>query len=198
MGRERRNIDPDRAYHVVCRGSNRGQIAWDDHDFESLVRELDKAASRHRWQVLSWVCLHTHYHVVLRTPEGGFSEGFHVMNGSHSRRTNRRWGRTDHLFRNRPRARLIRSDAHLVTAILYVARNPLKAGICRHPAQWRHGSYRGIVGLDAAPAWLAVAEVLRHFGSDTEAARLEFTRLILSGHLPVSDTEEELLLATSE
>ena len=128
MGRDLRAIDNERIYHVVCRGSNRGAIAWDRHDYESIVGELSRAATLHRWDVLAWCLLTNHYHVLMRTPYGGFSVGFQVINGSHSRRTNRRHGRTDHLFRNRPVSVEVASDAHLVTSILYIARNPVAAG----------------------------------------------------------------------
>jgi putative transposase len=190
MGRDLRAIDNGRIYHVLCRGSNRGPIAWDRHDYLSIVRELDRAATRHRWDVFGWCLLTNHYHVLMRTPFGGFSEGFQVMNGTHSRRTNRRHGRSDHLFRNRPVAIEVASDAHLLTAILYIARNPVAAGLCPHAGAWEFGSYRSTVGLDAAPAWLAVDEVLSFFGSTTEKARSELERLVQNEHLLVSDTDE--------
>jgi hypothetical protein len=133
-----------------------------------------------------------HYHLVLRTPNGGFSEGLQVMNGSHSRRTNRRYDRTDHLFRNRPRAKKIRSDAHLVSAVVYVVRNPIRAGLCRIAGEWPYSSYRATVGRAKAPPWLALDEVLPLFGSTPTEARAEFARLVHDEHLPVSDIEASL------
>ena len=193
VGRERRFIEPDGIYHVTCRGSNRGTIAWDTFDFDSLYRELDKAAKLHSWDVFSWCFMDNHYHALLRTPDGGFSDGFQVMNGAHSRRTNRRHGRSDHLFRNRPRCTPVRSQAHFVNALLYVARNPVLHGAVSRPEDWPFGSYRALAGLAAAPPWLAVAEVHQLFGSDEQTAAAEFVRLVRDGHLMVSDTESELL-----
>ncbi|HEX3226794.1 MAG TPA: transposase [Gaiellaceae bacterium] len=89
MGRELRIIDCDCWYHVTCRGCNRGTIAWDRHDFASLEGELDRAAVRYGWELAAWCFMPNHYHLILRTPRGGFSEGLQVMNGTHSRRTNR-------------------------------------------------------------------------------------------------------------
>jgi REP-associated tyrosine transposase len=192
VGRDLRVIDNEHIYHAVCRGSNRGPIAWDRHDYDSLTAELAKAAKRHCWQVLAWCFLPNHYHVLLRTPQGGFSSGFQVMNGSHSRRTNRRHGRSDHLFRNRPRTIEVASDAHLVAAILYVARNPVAAGLSPRAGAWPFSSYRATVGKAEAPAWLAVAEVLELFGPTPQRARSELARLVHNEHLLVSDTEEEM------
>jgi REP-associated tyrosine transposase len=192
MSRDLRAIDNELVYHVVCRGSNRGPIAWDRHDYESLTAEFAKAAKRHAWQVFGWCLLPNHYHVLLRTPQGGFSPGFQVVNGSHSRRTNRRHGRSDHLFRNRPRTVEVSSDAHLVAAILYVARNPVAAGLSPRAGAWAFSSYHATMGRAEAPAWLAVDEVLQLFGSTPQEARSGFARLVHNEHLPVSDTEEEM------
>lgn len=189
MGRGPREIDNERVYHVVCRGSNRGLIAWDRHDYASLTSELARAANRHEWEVYAWCFMPTHYHVLLRTPLGGFSAGFHVLNGSHSRRTNRRHGRSDHLFRNRPRSIEVASDAHLVAAILYIARNPVTAGLCPHAGAWPFSSYRATAGLEPAPAWLAGPRVHALFGETPEAGPSEYARLVSGGHLLGSDTE---------
>jgi putative transposase len=194
MGSDRLGLDFEHAYHVITRGCNRGPLAWDSYDFDSLYFELDRAATRHRWDVLSWCFLHNHYHLIVRTPQGGFSDGFRVMNGTHARRTNLRHGRTDHLFRNRPRAYELASDAHLVSALLYVARNPVAAGVCADPGQWPHASYRALAGAVAPKAWLVADEVLGLFGGKPERARAEFARLVCSGHLPVSDDEWELFV----
>src|SRR5213080_4184400 len=142
VGRDRRAIDSGSIYHVNCRGCNRGPIVWDDYDHESFRRELDRVAFKFKWQVYAWCLMPNHHHVVLRTTQDRFSEGFQQLNGNHSRRTNRRHGRTDHLFRNRPHAKELASTAHLITAIAYVLRNPLEAGIVEHAAAWPWSSYR--------------------------------------------------------
>jgi putative transposase len=188
MGRPLRLIDPEWIYHVTCRGNNRGRVVYDRRDYECFVSELDKAATRYEWDVFSWCLLDNHHHVLLRTPKHGFSEGFREMNGNHSRRTNHRHGRSDHSFRNRPAVTPIAGDAHLIQSVLYIARNPIEAGLVRTAAAWQWGSYRALVGMEPAPPWLVVDEVLGLFGRTPEAARRELARIVHEGHVPVSDT----------
>ena len=183
MGRDLRSIDPSSIYHAVSIGSDRGPIVWDDHDCESLFRDIAKAATRYAWEVFAWCVMTTHYHVVLRTTKNGFSAGFQQVNGSHARRANRRHERVAHLFQNRPFAVEATSDAHLVAAILYVVRNPIEAGMCKHASQWPFSSYRSTVGLADPPPWLNVGALHELFGGASE-----FARLVHDGHLPVSDT----------
>ena len=183
MGRDLRSIDPNSIYHAVSIGSDHCPIAWDDHDYDSLLREVAKAAKRYGWEVFAWCVMPTHHHVVLRTTKKGFSAGFQLVNGSHARRTNRRHERVAHLFRNRPYASEVTSDAYLVSAILYVIRNPIAAGICDHASRWPHSSYYATVGLAEPPLWLNVEALHELFGGASE-----FARLVHDGHLPVSDT----------
>jgi REP-associated tyrosine transposase len=190
VARELRFIDPDVIYHATCRGSNRGRIVWDEHDCRSFTAELDYVAGKFDWRVYSWCLMPNHHHIVLRASQASFSEGFHQLNGNHSRRTNRRHGRSDHLFRNRPRAEPIASVAHLVNAVVYVARNPLEAGLCTRADSWRYGSYRALAGLEPAPPWLAIDEVHDLFGPTPAEAARGFTELVHRGPVPVSDTDD--------
>ena len=184
MARDRRVIDPDSIYHVMCRGSDRRWIAADRFDFENLAGLLARVATRYRWQVFAWCLMPNHYHVVLRTSQPAFSRGFQVINQTHSIRTNRRHDRSAHLFRNRPHCLEVLSSAHLVAVIVYVVRNPIRAGLCSRAWEWPYSSYRATVGLSPAPRWLDVDFVLELYGG----AAL-FSSTVHEGQFVVSDTD---------
>jgi putative transposase len=190
MGRALRAIDPEYPYHVICRGSNRGLIVFDEKDCAAFVEELGRVAEFFDWQVYAWCLMPNHHHVVMRAEQEAFSLGFQQLNGNHSRRTNARHGRTDHLFRNRPRAAQCNGTSHLIGAIAYVVRNPVAAELVSHAGDWPWSSYRATMGLAPAPGWLLVAETLELFGTTFERARIAFDRLVHSGRLLVSDTSE--------
>jgi REP element-mobilizing transposase RayT len=188
MGHPPRVIDKNSTYHAGSRGSNRLPIVYNDLDRIDFRKLLARVAESYRWQVLSWCLVDNHYHVVLRTTCPGFSKGFQLLNSSHSRRTNARNERSAHLFKGRPWTRELTSAAYLVGAILYVIRNPVEAGLCRRPQNWPFGSYRALLGLEPAPAWLAVDEVLALFGATPTEARRVLISLVDTGLVPVSDT----------
>jgi putative transposase len=191
MGRDVRAIDRDYAYHAFCRGSNRGPIVFDSHDYDQFVDELHRVATRFRWELFAWCVMPNHHHAVVRAEQGAFSAGYQQLNGNHSRRTNKRHGRSDHLFRNRPRAVRCESTAHLIGAIAYVVRNPVAAGLVAHAGAWPWSSYRATMGVERPPSWLLLDEVLELFGTSPESARTSFERLVHTGHLLVSDTIDE-------
>ena len=173
---------------MTSRGNNRGLITFDGTDRANLRGQLAAAATKHEWEIFAWCLMPNHYHVVLRAPEGAASSGFQELNGNHARRTNRRHGRVGHLFQNRFYCGELASEAHLISAILYVVRNPVTAGLCEHAGLWPDSSYRATVGLERAPRWLVVDQVLKLFGSTAESGRSEFARLVRSGQRLVSDT----------
>ena len=183
-----RCIDPELLYHAGSRGSNRNPIVWDHEDYQSLIGEIGRAAIRRRWSVLAWCVMPNHYHLVLQDPHGGFSAGFQQINGNHSRRTNRRYGRTAHLFENRPWDREIRHVGRLVGALIYVYRNPVEAGLCRRAEDWPYSSYRQTLGLEPPAHWLDAGRVRPLFGRSLEEIRDCLNALVHRGPARVSDT----------
>ncbi|HVP75102.1 MAG TPA: transposase [Gaiellaceae bacterium] len=192
MGRANREQDRETLFHVVSRGNNGERIVRDAVDTASFRAELDRVSVKYEWEVWAWCLLSNHFHLVLRTPKLGLSEGMQELNGNHARRMNRRHDRTGHLVRNRFFSVALETEAHAVAAILYVARNPVKAGLCASPAAWRDGGYRATAGLEQAPPWLAVGSVLSLFGEDDRQAVATYRDFVHAGHLPVSDTIEEV------
>lgn len=192
VGRDLRVIDPTFPYHLISRGNNGGQIVFDRLDVDLFVTELGRVATKHRFEVWAWCLMTNHYHLVLRAPYGGLSEGMQALNGNHGRRMNGRHGRTGHLVQNRYFSVPLEADAHAVTAVVYVVNNPVKAGLSQTAAEWPASSYRATAGLESAPAWLAVEAVRALFGRDSERAIRAYRDIVHRGHLPVSDTIEAI------
>ena len=87
--------------------------------------------------------------------------------------------------------------AHLVGAIAYVNRNPVKARLVEQAAEWRWSSYRATVDMEPARPWLLVEETRRLFGHDLETAVLAFEELVHSEHVLVSNAEEMISKASA-
>jgi putative transposase len=59
------------------------------------------------------------------------------LNGVYARRFNRRHGFRGHLFEERFSSWLVRDEKHFAATILYVLENPVRAGLCASPTDWR-------------------------------------------------------------
>jgi hypothetical protein len=107
----------------------------------------------------------THYHVVLETTVAYLSAGMQWLNGLYAQYFNRRHGRSGHLFQGRFGAKVMRSDAQLLLAARYIARNPVKSGLCREAAGYPWSSHAATLN-GVRPRWLDTPLLLGYFGAD--------------------------------
>ena len=184
-----RQLDPEAIYHVVSRGNNGGSIVLDAVDRSLFRQRMDKVAREYEWEIFSWCLMTTHVHYVMRAPEGGISDGMQALHSRHAVGVNRRYGRTGHLFQNRFFSVEIETDAHLVSSLVYVNRNPLAAFAVEAAEDWRDSSY---LGLASVPGWLAADFVLGLFGRAPSVARRALAELVSSGRVPSSEALDDV------
>lgn len=159
-------------YHVTSRGDRREAIFEDDDDRVLFLDVLGQVIKDFNWVCQAYCLMGNHYHLVIETPDGNLSQGMRQLNGVFTQKTNRRHGRTGHLFQGRYEAVLVDADAHLLELARYVVLNPVRAGMVEHAGAWRWSSYRATVGEEPAPPWLATSGLLARFGAPaTEAVR---------------------------
>ena len=173
--------EPGGFYHLVSRGSNKQRIFFDDLDRMAFIDRLGRVVRRYGWVVYAYCLMTTHYHLVVEIPLCGLSRGMQVLNGGFSRRTSARYGRVAHLFQNRFFSQLIEEEAHLFAACRYIVLNPVAAGICDRPEEWRWSSYRACAGLGQAPAALATGPLLDLFAADAPRARVAYSVFVAAG-----------------
>ena len=148
MGRVRRTSLPEGYFHVISRGVYGTDVFRDSADRRRFLRLLEACEDRHGWTCHAFCLMTTHYHLVVETARVDLSRGVHRLNGRYAVAFNRRHGRFGHLFAERFTARVIESDAYLFDACSYVVLNPVHAGLCVRPEDWRWSYSR--YGLAAA------------------------------------------------
>ena len=166
---------------MYSRGSNRQALFLYDGDRHDLLIHTATVVERYQLGCLAYALMTNHVHYLFRTPETEepvLSNALRDLNGTHARRFNRRHGREAHAFRNRFGAVLQESGEQLLWTLRYIERNPVEAGLCRHPSEWAWTSYRATAGLDPPPLFLFVPGVLELFGSDVETARARYVEFV--------------------
>lgn len=164
-------------YHVTARGNARGRIVEDDADRRAFLDGLDRACSRFGWLCLAYCLMDNHFHLLLETPKPNLARGMRQLNGTYAQTFNRRHGRVGHLLQGRYGALLIERGEHLLAVVRYVVRNPIRAGLCSQPTDWRWSSYRATLGL-APPGPLALDSLLTHFGQTRTRARERYREFV--------------------
>jgi REP element-mobilizing transposase RayT len=164
-------------YHVYARGVRRLPIFVDDRDRWRYLGFFARVTERVRWRCLSYCLMGNHMHLLIETREPNLGVGMHRLHGSYAQYFNRRYGHSGHLFKDRYDAVPIQNDAQLWLTAAYIARNPVKAGLCRTPGDWRWGSHAAIEH-DVAPKWLDVNRLWAYFGAGGGDGRQSYLDLV--------------------
>ena len=133
-------------------------------------------ARKFEWAVYAWCLMPNHHHLVLSRDAGAVFGSVSSNSTEITRaRTNRRHGRTDHLFRHRPRT--VQHRERRTPRRRDRVRRPQSCGARRSSStrrQWEWSSYRATVRHDAGSAWLLVDEALGLSGGTRSRAVAAF------------------------
>ena len=176
MPRPPRSLVAGGVYHVTARGVRRSPLFVDDADRLRFLRSLARVVARRGWRCFAWCLMTTHFHLLLLTPEPDLADGMQRLNADHATYLNVRHGGSGHAFQGRYGAEHVLTDEHLLATVRYLALNPVKAGLCADPADWRWSSHRALLGLEA-PTVLdrpATLERFAAFGGDGGARYADF------------------------
>jgi putative transposase len=135
--RQLRSDLPNGFFHVTARGVAHERIFLDDDDRRHFLALLAGTVRRCDWRCFGFCLMTTHYHLVLETTRERLSLGIQRLNGRHAEAFNARHSRRGHLFGARFASWVVTSEQHLYETCRYVVLNPVRAGLCRSPEQWR-------------------------------------------------------------
>jgi REP element-mobilizing transposase RayT len=168
-------------YHVTSRGDRREAIFRDDQDRRDWLTLLGEVCARFNWRCHAYCEMTNHYHCVVETPDAKLSRGMRQLNGIYTQHFNRRHGLVGHLFQGRFKAILVERDAYLLELSRDVVLNPVRAGMGSEVSAWPWSSYRAMVGLETAPAWLETDWMLGQFGADRHTAQARYAAFVGEG-----------------
>ena len=152
-------------HHAYARGVNKAVIYLDDEDRERYLALLGQVVERQGWRCLAFCLMHNHVHLLVQTPEPCLARGMQRLHGVYAQYFNRRHGRSGHLFQGRYGTKLMRTDAQLLLAARYIARNPVTAGLCGEATEYRWSSHKATLN-GSRPGWLDSPLLLEYFGVD--------------------------------
>jgi len=170
MARPLRLQLPGACYLVTARARRRDTLFPDAGDRASFVALLERTCERYRWRCYAYSLANDHYELVVGIQFANLGTGMRHLNSVHSQRLNRRHASGGNLFEGRYESLLVDPARYLVDAVSQVLRTPVREGLSRKVADWPWSSLRATVGAAAAPAWLAVGDVLRDFADDPAVA----------------------------
>ncbi|MCR5784355.1 MAG: transposase [Eubacterium sp.] len=141
MPRTRRAQSGSGIYHVVLRGINRQKIFEDNEDYERYLYTLKKYQEVSGYTLYAYCLMPNHIHLLIKEGDEDLGKVFRRVGSSFVYWYNLKYNRIGHLFQDRFKSEVVEDDSYLLTVIRYIHRNPVKAGICNEPEEYRYSSY---------------------------------------------------------
>ena len=105
-------------------------------------------------EVHAYCLMGTHYHLLVRSPEGRLAEAMQSIQLGYSRYFNRSRKRDGSLVRGRYRSKPVQSYAYRRALVAYIDGNPVEARLVDRAELYPYGSAFHYCGRRSGPAWL--------------------------------------------
>lgn len=136
MPRTARIVVPVYPFHVTQRGNNKQNIFSDDMDREIYLSYLHKYSKEYKLKLYAYCLMDNHVHfIAVPKKEESLSKTLSNAHHRYSQYYNKKMKYIGHLWQGRYYSCLLDKN-HILMAIRYVERNPVRAGIVRKA--WRY------------------------------------------------------------
>ena len=149
MGRIARVVVPGLPHHVTQRGNRRMETFFCDEDYEAYLDLMAEWGRRCGVEIWAYCLMPNHVHMIA-APEQveSLARAVGEAHRRYTRHANFREGWRGYLWQGRF-ASFPLSDAHLYSAVRYIERNPVRAGLCERAEEYRWSSAKAhLAGAD--------------------------------------------------
>ena len=134
-------------HHITHRGVRRSDVFWDDADRLHYLQLFRVAASTFLLRIWAFCLMTNHVHyVAVPERENSIAKVFHWAHGRYDEYFNKKYALTGNLWEGRPHSAVL-DEAHTFSAVRYVERNPVRAGMVAEASDYKWSSARIRCGL---------------------------------------------------
>ena len=163
-------------HHITQRGNRREQAFFEDGDYALYLDLLADAAGRSGVEVWSYCLMPNHVHIVaVPSDSDGLRRTFRYVHRHYTGYVNARLRVTGHLWQGRFSS-VAMDEPHFVTALRYVALNPVRARLVERAEDWPWSSTRALIAaqddhvVKVAPALERVGDFAVFLGEEFDEA----------------------------
>ena len=115
-------------HHVMNRGLEGRPIFSSNVEKDYFIFLIKKYAMLYKINILAYVVMDNHYHIILQNSSGKLSNFMRQINSSYALYWRKRHGGRGYVFQDRYKSTLINGEKYLYKAIQYALENPVRAG----------------------------------------------------------------------
>lgn len=145
MPRYPRNSIKTSFFHVMTQGINKLFIFNTTEDIKYYIKSMYELSKEYEMQIIAYCIMNNHTHMLVKVKKTEELSNYMLkLNSKYARFYNKKYKRVGYVFRDRFRSEGIYNEAQLSNCIKYIYNNPVKAGICEHPEEYRWSNYKPI------------------------------------------------------
>lgn len=145
MARANRHYLPEHVWHITHRCHQQEFLLKFSKDRQNWLRWLFEARKRYGFCVLNYIVTSNHVHLLLQdTNTSVIPQSMQLIAGRSAQIYNQRKKRKGAYWEDRYHATAIESDNHLFECMTYIDLNMVRAGVVKHPIDWKHSGYHEI------------------------------------------------------
>ncbi len=181
MARPTRIEYPGALTHVKSFCSPGSRIFLEQANRQAFIDLLDELLVQYQIDCYAYCLMDDHYHLLLETTTANLSRMMRSLNGRYTQYFNREYHQTGAVFRGRFKSVVVEKDLYLKEMSRHIILNPLRADVVDYPEDYLWSSYRATAGLETAPSWLVVSELLSYFGGSQQTAMKRYKNYVREG-----------------
>ena len=148
MPRKKTILQPDFPYHISARCINK---EWFNLDLElvwSIFGDyLTILKYEFQFEIISFVLMNNHFHLLIRTPKSNLSEGMNYFMREVSKEISMKSGRINQTFGGPYYWCLLDTYVYFLNSYKYAYRNPVEAGLAPSCEDYPYSTLYGFLGF---------------------------------------------------
>ena len=134
-------------YHVTSRSHNKDQFPLPINRVWQLANlSLKEAHHKHPINLISFVLMHNHYHLLIQTPNGNLDRFMYEFNKRLALQIQHEAGMINQVFGGRYKWCLIQSQNYFSNCYRYVYQNPVRAGLVNRCEDYSFSTLKALTG----------------------------------------------------
>jgi putative transposase len=148
MPRTKRLFSDFGFYHVVNRGNERKQVFYSLADYRAFLSWVKEFKGIFDIHVIAYCLMPNHFHLLLSPKVGqNLSKFMHRLMTKQIPNFRKLHNSIGHIWQGRYKPFPVQKDSHLITAMRYIERNPVRANLVENARDWHWSSHRERLGL---------------------------------------------------
>lgn len=131
----------DYPFHVTNRSNNKEFFIIPlDELWDLFMVVLKKIKKEYKCELLQFVLMSNHYHLMLSTPQKNLSQCMLYLHREIAKQANKKTNRINHFFGGRYQWCMIHTELYYWNCVKYIFRNPVEAQLCQAVEDYKFSS----------------------------------------------------------